>query len=379
MNRMIRSFNAIPALLLLAACATGGGERSIDISLEGGAGRTVYFDRFDNNRPLHVDSVKLDANGKGSMSVPALPLDYYRLAMGDEQLIVALDSAESLSVEATLGRLSLPTSVKGSKHSEALEAFASDARKFDEEIAKLRTAAAQGDTTQLARFNAKNNEYYEQCKAFAVTHASSPAALSALGRLNMLQDLQLFKTVRDSLRTTMAHSSFFTMFRDQVDRVDQQQVALRMQEEEMKRLSNLLPVGGAAPEISQQTPEGGTFALSKLRGKVVLIDFWASWCRPCRIENPNVKKVYAKYASKGFEILGVSLDRDHAAWVKAIKDDGLPWKHVSDLGFWNNAAAQEYGVQSIPYTVLVDRDGNIIEKGLRAHDLEAKLAQVLGS
>jgi thiol-disulfide isomerase/thioredoxin len=111
---------------------------------------------------------------------------------------------------------------------------------------------------------------------------------------------------------------------------------------------------------------------------VVLIDFWASWCRPCRIENPNVKRVYERFAKKGFEILGVSLDRDHAAWVKAIQDDGLPWKHASDLGFWNNAAAQEYGVGSIPYTVLIDKDGKILEKGLRGDELEAKLAALLG-
>jgi peroxiredoxin len=92
-----------------------------------------------------------------------------------------------------------------------------------------------------------------------------------------------------------------------------------------------------------------------------------------------VKKVYNKYAKKGFEIFGVSLDRDHASWVKAIKDDGLPWKQVSDLGFWNNAAAQEYGVSSIPFTVLVDREGRIIEKGLRAEQLDARLAELFGS
>jgi len=379
MNRMTRILLPTIALFTLLACGGAGGARTINLSVEGGAGRTVYFDRFENNRPVHVDSVKLDADGKGSMKIPALPLDFYRLAMDQDQLVIAVDSAESLSVEATLGRLSIPTKVTGSKHSEALHAFSEDSRKFDEEREQLRAAVAQGDTAKLSRFNALNNEYYEQCKAFALAHAGSPAALTAVGRLNMLQDLQLFKTVRDSLRASMPRSTYFVMFRDQVDRVDQQQVALRMQEEEAKRLSNLLPIGGAAPEISQQTPEGGTYALSQLRGKVVLIDFWASWCRPCRIENPNVKKVYAKYASKGFEILGVSLDRDHAAWLKAIKDDGLPWKHVSDLGFWNNAAAQEYGVQSIPYTVLVDREGNIIEKGLRAHDLEAKLAEILGS
>jgi peroxiredoxin len=151
-----------------------------------------------------------------------------------------------------------------------------------------------------------------------------------------------------------------------------------MQEEEMKRLSNLLPIGGEAPEIRQNTPEGGSYALSDLRGKIVLIDFWASWCRPCRMENPNVKRVYERFNKKGFEILGVSLDRDHAAWVKAIQDDGLPWKHVSDLGFWNNAAAQEYGVTGIPYTVLVDREGKILDKGLRGEQLEQKLAELLG-
>ena len=156
-------------------------------------------------------------------------------------------------------------------------------------------------------------------------------------------------------------------------------LALKAQEEEMKRLESFLQIGSEAPEIRQQTPDGGTFALSQLRGKVVLIDFWASWCRPCRIENPAVKQVYNKYKGKGFEILGVSLDRDHNAWIGAIQQDGLPWKHVSDLGFWQNAAAQEYGVQSIPFTVLVDREGKILEKGLRAHDLDAKLSQIFGS
>jgi thiol-disulfide isomerase/thioredoxin len=108
----------------------------------------------------------------------------------------------------------------------------------------------------------------------------------------------------------------------------------------------------------------------------VLIDFWASWCRPCRMEMPNVKKAYAIYHPKGLEILGVSLDKTKDAWAGAIKQDGLTWKHVSDLAFWNNAAAQLYGVSSIPYSVLVDRDGKVIAKNLRGPALEAKLAEV---
>jgi len=138
-------------------------------------------------------------------------------------------------------------------------------------------------------------------------------------------------------------------------------------------------IGDKAPELAFMNADSTkVLKLSELRGKYVLIDFWASWCRPCRMENPNVKRVYDRFNKKGFEILGVSLDRDHAAWVKAIQDDGLPWKHVSDLGFWNNAAAQEYGVTGIPYTVLVDREGKILDKGLRGEQLEQRLAELLG-
>lgn len=377
---MNRHLLPILALIVVVACGKKGGVRTIDITVEGAGGRTVYFDRFESNRPVRVDSVVLDANGHGRMSIPALPLDFYRLALDNDQMILALDSNESVSAETTLGMLSMPKAIKGSAHSEALHAFYKDAKKYDDERENVRAAIAAGnDSLMIKKLNALNAKFYEKCKGFATEHASSPAALTALGKLDMMRELPLFKQVRDSLRKTMPGSGFFAMFRDQVDRLEQQEITLKMQEEEMKRLSNLLPVGGPAPEIRQQTPEGGTAALSELRGKVVLIDFWASWCKPCRIENPNVKKVYAKYASKGFEILGVSLDRDQAAWVKAIKDDGLPWKHVSDLGFWNNAAAQEYGVQGIPYTVLVDRDGNILAKGLRAQELDAKLAEIFGS
>lgn len=137
-------------------------------------------------------------------------------------------------------------------------------------------------------------------------------------------------------------------------------------------------IGAEAPEIEMQTPEGETMKLSDLRGKYVLIDFWASWCGPCRRENPHVKKVYAKYKDQGFEIFGVSLDRDKNRWVKAIDDDDLPWPHVSDLRQWKNEAAQTYGVSSIPYTVLVDPQGKIVATRLRGASLEAKLAEVFG-
>jgi peroxiredoxin len=110
----------------------------------------------------------------------------------------------------------------------------------------------------------------------------------------------------------------------------------------------------------------------------VLVDFWASWCRPCRAENPNVVKVYNKFKNKNFTVLGVSLDQEKAAWVKAIEKDKLTWTHVSDLQQWNNAVAQLYRVQSIPQNFLIDPNGNIVAKDLRGEDLEKKLCELLG-
>jgi thiol-disulfide isomerase/thioredoxin len=131
-----------------------------------------------------------------------------------------------------------------------------------------------------------------------------------------------------------------------------------------------------APEINLATPAGPTLALSSLRGKYVLIDFWASWCGPCRRENPNVVKTYATYKDKGFEIFGVSLDQNREAWLKAIETDKLVWKHVSDLQYWNSAGAQAYQVNSIPQTFLVDPTGRIIAKGLRGAALDNYLAKL---
>ncbi len=137
-----------------------------------------------------------------------------------------------------------------------------------------------------------------------------------------------------------------------------------------------LQIGGEAPDFTQQTPEGESLSLSDLRGKVVLLDFWASWCGPCRRENPNVVKVYEKYKDKGFEILGISLDRDRDRWLQAIKQDGLTWKHVSDLKYWSNAVAKQYNVRAIPHTILVDAEGKIIARNLRGAQLEQALAEM---
>lgn len=138
-----------------------------------------------------------------------------------------------------------------------------------------------------------------------------------------------------------------------------------------------LTVGKEAPNISLETPEGKTVELKDLRGKYVLIDFWASWCAPCRQENPNMLRVYNRYKAKGFEIYGVSLDSKQNEWVQAIEEDNVNWVHVSDLLGNESGVPQVYNVAAIPTTFLLDKEGRIIDKNLRAADLEKKLAKLL--
>ena len=139
-----------------------------------------------------------------------------------------------------------------------------------------------------------------------------------------------------------------------------------------------LAVGKEAPDFTLNDTEGKSVSLSSIKAKVLLVDFWASWCAPCRRENPNVVKVYKEFHDKGFDVLSVSLDDKKDNWLKAIKDDSLVWHHVSDLKGWKNAAAQLYGIRSVPTNYLLDENGVILAKNLRGDVLEQKVTELLG-
>jgi len=135
-------------------------------------------------------------------------------------------------------------------------------------------------------------------------------------------------------------------------------------------------IGDKAPELVFNSPDDKPIALSSLRGKLVLIDFWAAWCPPCRYENPNLVKNHKKYKDRGFEIYQVSLDRTKAAWLKGIEDDKLDWVHVSDLQYWNSVVVPVYNIQSIPMNYLLDREGKILEHNIRGEELGKRLEEI---
>lgn len=366
---------------ILASCTAGAPpERTLTAQIDGAGGKMLYFDKFVNNKPTHADSVKLDAAGKGVMELPRMPLDFYSLTLGGDQIMVLLlDSTESISVTAEADSLQFPRRVEGSVNTALLHGYFRDAKAYDGQSQALaqRLKSNPADSSAMGEYAKLNADFGQKTRQFIQDHMRSPAVLAALNRINPQQDLPLFQQVKDSLRKSIPNSEYFAGFRDQVDRMAQQALAAKQQEEMQAKLDNLIPVGSEAPDFTQNTPEGKPFTLSSLRGKVVLVDFWASWCRPCRMENPNVVKMYNKYHAKGFDVLGVSLDKTKEAWTNAIKQDGLTWHHVSDLAFWNNAVAQQYGVSAIPYSVLVGRDGKVLGKNLRGAELAAKLAEVM--
>ncbi len=235
---------------------------------------------------------------------------------------------------------------------------------------------------------------YEQCPDVYTAFDNYTRNLVNLGatpdQLQQLLDAQIAKLTPGSpthrlalggavnATKTLAHPKYSTLASQYINQYrGASKGEIGRLEYDVKRSSTSTP-GAEAPDLVGATPEGGTFSLKELRGQYVLIDFWASWCGPCRRENPNVKANYEKYHSKGFEILGVSLDRDHAAWVNAIKQDGIHWKHISDLKGWQSEHAKLYSVNSIPQTLLLDKEGKIIVRNLRGEQLGQKLQEIFG-
>jgi peroxiredoxin len=321
----------------------------------------IYLERIGWDKKETIDSACADEAGvfkfHVSQSAPAI----YILNFYNTQTNELVIGNANLEVEAD-GRNPYGTfKVKGSRDNDYLAAY----KKLVEEIKhgndSLQTLAMQGHDMAFLQKTYQQMQARSTVQIKQMIDESEPSIVTVMvaGLLDTDQEITYLQGVHKRLAEAFPGSEYVQHFGGELDKLAR------------------LAVGQPAPEIELPTPDGQVVKLSSLRGKYVLVDFWASWCGPCRKENPNVVRMYRRFKDKGFEIFGVSLDKDKSAWEAAIQQDGLQWVHVSDLKFWHSSVVPLYQVEGIPLTILIDKEGVIISKALRGQALEDRLNELL--
>ncbi|MAQ76820.1 MAG: hypothetical protein CL613_10890 [Aquimarina sp.] len=340
-------------------------------------GTKVYVNAMSqSNRPVIIDS-SIIKNKQFEITLPAPETNDFNYLTFENIGGNVLFIAENNPIEITVFKDSLRSSVvKGGDENKIFFTYLGKLKSFNEEKIKINndihvaTKLKEYDKVKSLRasINDVNQKELDYRESLAKENPNSIVAVMALTDLIRLRAIQakeaqeMYSGISESLKSTRLGK--------QLEMLVNNAIALSQQKK--------IDVGDKAENFSAPTPTGRELSLNEARGKVTIIDFWASWCKPCRMENPNVVKVYNKYHEKGLNIIGVSLDKKKEAWLKAIQDDNLQWSHVSNLQFWQEPIAQAYGVRSIPATFILDEDGNVIAKNLRGPALEEKIAELLG-
>lgn len=356
------------ALLSFFSCEekqANDGKVQISGTIENAPAGAVILSQFTESRPKVLDTLQLDNKGEFSYEVEVDSPTFYelnlygqksvRLALLNDDVNVIYDfsNPESLVIEGS------KDSQQMIKIEKLMEAYQSKVNALNEAYYK---AMSENDTETIKQIQtdamALESNQSSEVKSVINSMGDSFASLAAIGLLNPKNEFQFMDSLVAKLDEKYPDTKSIVQLKQQLD--------------EMRALS----MGQIAPEIELPNPEGQTIKLSDLRGKYVMIDFWAAWCKPCREENPNVVQLYNEYNDKGFEVFGVSLDRTKEAWVEAIAEDGLTWTQVSDLKYFNSEAAELYQISAIPATYLIDPEGKIIGKDLRGPSLRAKLEEI---
>ncbi|MFC4633267.1 redoxin domain-containing protein [Dokdonia ponticola] len=343
-------------------------------------GTEIYLQELgENNQRIALDTAVVTAEafvfnkprekGKG--------IQILTTSLNRQQLLLVKDQAP---LTITLYKDSIASSlVTGSKANELFNTYTTNSRQLNKKKAELKQKLNQAQretdgimvTEYNAQINALDKQYIENKKQVVTENTDNMVAIMALSDLinARVLDIEETEAYYNDFASDIQKSPLGASIKNYI-----------AQQKSQRAASKVASVGNKAPEFSAPTPDGKELALSETLGKYTIVDFWASWCKPCRMENPNVVRVYNKYHDKGLNIISVSLDQpgQKQRWIKAIEKDQMDWYHVSNLQFWNDPIPRSYGVRAIPATFLLDETGTIIAKDLRGQALENKIAELLG-
>jgi peroxiredoxin len=330
----------------------------------------VYLFGIDRANEVALDSTVLSDKGEFKFVHSTEDVDFFRIKIDNSEYMLIAKNGDAIKLEADLADKSLSYKLSGAGEADKLEELNKSKNAYIAKINTIQNAFEEKVAEQPQNREAianqmrpalikENDGLINYIMKFAMDNSNSLAGFYAINSLNPADYEQELITYADKIKNNFNKNKAVTDF--------------------LVRMAKLrsVQVGQTAPEFTMNTIDGKSVKLSDFKGKYVLLDFWASWCQPCRQENPNVVKVYNKYKDRKFTILGVSLDKDPAAWKQAVIQDGLTWTHVSELKDFEGPTVRLYQVEAIPSSFILDPEGKIIAKNLRGEELDSFLNKTL--
>ncbi|MGA1976432.1 MAG: TlpA disulfide reductase family protein [Bacteroidales bacterium] len=362
----------IAYLLLMSFLIAGCNSKTqfhIKADIKGSDNMTFKLYGLDGRKFVVIDSA-ISKNGTfkmtGSVKYPMMTL--LRVTGKNQQEQLFLENSK-ITITGKIDSLQA-AKVTGSKTQDEFQSFDQAikpvSQSYNEKYTQYQTAVQSGDTAAANSIEKEGDllqvKMSQIKKIFIKNHPSSYFSPTLIQQLSYQMEPEEIEAQINSLDTNVAKTDIIQTLKERV------------------KAMKTVEVGEKAPDFTLNDVNGNPVSLSSRIGpKLLLVDFWASWCHPCRMENPNVVKIFKEFHKKGFDVLGVSLDMNKEDWIKAISDDKLAWTHVSDLQYWNNAAAKLYAINSIPANFLLDETGTIIGRNLRGDDLVKKVNEILGN